>query len=207
MPSKFNKKTPISPQILGATKDYYKSFTQWNDDYSSLKNKLNKLGWKKLGSGNYSDVYGNSNKPYILKINLNPDEGFAKFVQLTKKFPSKHFPRVGNLKYYVILGERYYIYLIEKLYPLPNASLIAEYINEVANDPDLQIKDLGEFYGNSTNFLRKLREFYKRYPSLLKAVRLLGRVAIKSNTLTFDMHSENIMKRSDGTIVIIDPFS
>lgn len=162
-----------------------------NDFIFSFKDKLSQLGWVKLGDGLYSIVYTNPRKSYVLKINKIFDSGFEAFAQFVKSHPNKHFPKIGDVKQVKYANERYYIYCIEKLYPitpLATAMKMADLIdNAFYDDPPK---------GPAFNFFQK-------QPNLLGAIKLLRNKFGASN----DIHSGNIMQRKDGTIVITDPYA
>ena len=166
----------------------------------SFQDKLSNLGWNELGDGLYSTVYTNPKKSYVLKVNKISDLGFESFAQFVKKHPNKHFPKIGDVKKVRYSKENYYIYCIEKLYPINPYSTA----RSIANAIDIafyrwdgnSVKD--SFKGNG-----RYIKFFQQHPSLLSAIKLLVNKFGENN----DIHPDNIMQRKDGTIVIIDPYA
>ena len=169
-----------------------------------LKHILLIKGWKGFGSGRYSSVFQNPKKNYVLKINKYPDEGYEKFVRLVHRYPNRHFPRISDMKRLVINDDSYYMYLIEKLNPIPTitAEKLANVFAEIIDHPDLSLTTLF----NKSNYswvARSVPKILKDNPDLIKACRIVGK---NLETSSNDMHLHNIMYRKDKTVVIIDPY-
>lgn len=173
--------------------------------------KLDEAGWNKINSGSYSSTYSYPGKQYILKINTKYDPAFAYFTLLTKKFPNKHFPNIGNMKLIINKSpknssiKKYYLYLIEKLNPIQE-SLKYDHLrwalkNKAMYHSNYSIKEYKEKYPTSevTLILNTVPE------SLVNAADIIGKY--KKSNMFLDFHEENFMKRDDGTIVIIDPYA
>ena len=86
-------------------------------DKDMMQEQFEKLGWKVLGSGVFSMVLVNPSKKYVLKVNIQPDPGYQKYVDLILKHPNKYFPQISDMKLLNIQDSKYYVYLIEKLKP------------------------------------------------------------------------------------------
>ena len=172
-----------------------------------LEKKLKKLGWEEIGMGCFSSVFRHPHKSYVLKVNQYPDKAFQKFAEISKKFPNRHFLKVGDTKVIEFNGRPYYIYTLEKLYPVTSlpAGLevfsAARFLEWVADHPWASIAEflLGRFNPSNT-----LIQWVQNHPSLIKACQILGKNKLR---VTIDIHEDNIMQRNDGTIVIVDPFS
>jgi len=188
-----------------------------------LISSLEKRGWKFHGSGSFSKVFTNEKYPFVLKVTEEYDRAFAHFAILTHKFPNKHFPVIGNAK---ILtddnGNKYHLYVMEKLYKLDrtesryfnnNFRLFSTFMNAMNwYDTDKLtipvIRKTFEFINdensNGSNFDKDtFKDFLRKNKSLIEA---LGTVA-KYGKGQFDIHGDNIMKREDGTLVVIDPLA
>ena len=171
----------------------------------SLYEKLKSRGWFKIGNeSSYSDVFTNVNYPYILKINRRVDRAFAWFAFLTRKFQNIHFPRVSNMKVISIPGktkydkpEKFNLYLIEKL-------------QEITNNQSRSWKEDTKIFSSyisgyvDISVLQQTNSDIGREETFIDALNIL-----RENKKNFgvDLHYENLMKRADGTIVIIDPYS
>jgi len=166
---------------------------------------LKKLGWNCEAEGYFSSVWVNDNKPFVLKINEQPDRGYAHFVSVVKKHRNKHFPVISDQKEMEIAGRKYYIYMIEKLKPINYLAAAREYLNifsKVIRFPADSLKSL--FNEDNAYSYPQPPTILLDNPSLVKALRIIG-----NNFAGFvnDLHAGNIMQRDNGTIVIIDPYA
>jgi hypothetical protein len=163
------------------------------DSHDNLEKKLKKYGWRYLSSGALSNVFGNSKKSYVLKINKQPDPAFQSFVNLIKKYPNKHFPKISDMKEYKVGKKKYYVYMIEKLYKVRD-EFIKDLIYSYANGNPIDVMRTNADY----------LEYLNKHPSLKQALDIL----IKNEKRhRIDLHSDNFMKRKDGTIVLTDPYA
>jgi len=189
---------PKIPKKVQMVANHYFQFGFGN--YDMLDYKLQELGWHNIGAGSYSHVYSNPVKKYVLKINKHPDSAYDDFVQIIKKYKNKHFPIISNRQEWIVNNKKYYVYLIEKLYEIEKdeSKLVSDALDAIANSPN---KSLEKFSNRNVQLVGK------RYPpSLIEAARILGRLMQSHPNRYTDIHDENIMQRSDGTIVIIDPY-
>jgi hypothetical protein len=195
----------IDQKILNATND------KFSPNPASVREKLSKLGWTKKNSGDFSSVYENPSKSYVIKINNRQDPGFAGFVQLTKKYPNIHFPQITSSKMFSYKNKKLYVYLIEKLYHIqmtPKNERIVELIDDIASYVRLSINKR-EWLENTLlgmsveKWLTKTRnlQIFRNDPSLFDAAYTIGMYGKGA----LDLKSSNIMQRKDGTIVIVDP--
>jgi len=187
----------FEPDILTVAKDEVGQ-SQYN-----LIDKLENLGWNKVGNrSSYSDVFVNASKPYILKINKEPDRAFAWFAFLTRRFPNIHFPRIGNMKVYKTSPKstkKYYIYLIEKLEEISNSYT---YASNWRND----VRLFSSYVWGRCDIeeLKNTEGDLGREKLFIDALTILKE---NKNEFRVDLHNENLMQRTDGTIVIIDPYA
>jgi len=181
----------ITKKIGKVAHQYFKS-----DSYDAkyeLQKQLKKLGWKELGSGAFSHVWENPNKSYVLKINSQPDIGYATYVKIIKKHKNKHFPKISEMKVWKVGRHKFYIYAIEKLYRVTGQSSrdLAYELGNIMEDPKRPLEKL----------LKHQTKYLRNHPDLVKAAIIIG----KDGDGIIDMHGENIMQRKDGTIIITDP--
>ena len=198
-------KPKIHKDIIKYAKPYFQNednfSTGWADDYSIsasevFYDKLRQLGWKKLGSGSFSNIYGNDKKTYVIKVNASPDPGYSSYVKLIHKFPNKHFPKISDRKTFRINYNNYDIYLIEKLYRIPMTearSLIHIFDHVMDNCAELNLNIL----------FPTVPRILRTQPLLAKALRFIEKHDVNDG---LDMGPYNIMRRKDGTIVITDPY-
>ena len=165
-----------------------------------LKVRMSALGWNQIGEpSSFSNVYANDSKPYILKVNRQPDRAFAWFAFLTRKFPNVHFPRIGNMKV-MFLGpsaRKCYIYLIEKLEEIPT-----RHSQDWKYDTYLFSGYIAT--NEKVDILKKCKTDAVKEQSFVDALTILKH---HKKNFRVDLHNENLMQRKDGTIVIIDPFA
>ena len=190
-------KPKISKPIERVATDYVTSDQYYVNKFDNLCDSLKKMGWRFLDDGAYSKVFANSKKNYILKINSSPDKGYATYVNLIHKYRNKHFPKISDLKQIEFQGSAYYVYLIEKLehIPSPMDDEWSFEISKIADEPTEPLEKL---------FMIQIPAFLIKNPSIVKAAKLIG-YNMGDNYL--DINRNNIMRRSDGTIVITDPYS
>lgn len=200
----FEVKPKINPAIYKKASKLYKGF--YASRREQLEDYLEQMGWILLDEGQFSMVFSNPKKTYILKINEEPDPAFAEYINLIKKHKNKHFIRVSDVKQMQVSQSMYYIYLIEKLSKIPTSQgdYISSYLENIAQDAQEYGKPLGpkDLYGL---FGKKLPNFLS--DTLLNAVNILGVYSSTRPGLIIDIHGDNIMRRNDGTIVITDPYS
>ena len=184
--------------------DYFKKSHKTSDyDYEKrqdlqqeLRDKLKSLGWKHLNSGVYSSVFSNPTKSFVLKINKRPDPGYQRYVNIVKSHRNKHFPIISDIKKMEIAGNIYYVYLIEKLISIP-AKMAFNYerwFDSIITKPGIPLEKL---------FWNNVPIIFKKQPGLLKALQIVEQSAISESIY---LHSKNMMKRADGTIIITDPY-
>ena len=197
----------ITPNIQSSVEDIVTSrHGHGQEIWRPLEDQLKKTGWQSIGMGCFSIVFTKPSLPYVLKINKMPDRAFQHFVELSKRFPSRYFPKIGALKMIEYKERPYYIYTIEKLDSVTNMpshltlTRFANLIEAIAANPKMEIsKILGDCYGASDESV----EWFLRHPELVKACQIIG---LNCPDGRLDIHKGNIMQRKDGTIVIVDPY-
>ncbi len=148
-------------------------------------------GWELYGEGYNANVYGKDSSNYVLKV-FESDTPYRKFLELITKHQNPHFPVIkGNFK----INSRYYAVRMEKLASIGYGSDLGGMLSAYLNSK----KKLGY----QIEYLNKFKEFSKDKPELVKALDLIDEFLLDSYKL--DLHNDNIMRRKDGTIVIIDP--
>lgn len=201
--------------------------------YDEVTSKLERSGYRELGSGADAVIYTKDDGS-VIKIILPEDDGNDRAVNTFKDFidfciANKQYaniPRVQEIKEPKIkkyLGDAdLYGVVMEKLNPIRNHSfeeamvwILSDLCTEKVSWQDAvnRIKEerTWEHYSemNPTEILIRLDQMDERdlleYEVLFKLMMLLyhkGRI----NKLGWDLHTENVMQRDDGTLVIIDPW-
>jgi len=224
--NELTKYYPIDPTAISAARSYHNENPSYYNDLKSedhinddLATTLAKVGWKERSSGHYSMIFTKESEPFILKVNKRQDKPFLWFAFLTRKFPNTHFPKIGNAKVMSIktdIGkDKFYIYAIERLYPLKDdlgvtvSALCKGIASEARNqnvDPNADyFKDWCDRKMDLITDYDPVfaKQFSKQFESFMVASLILGKYA---RGYYLDLHSKNIMKREDGTIVISDPY-
>ena len=209
----------IGKRVATAALDYFEG-----RDGILFKEKLAKLGWTPLGNGNFSSVFENPKKQYVLKVSEKPDPAYNEYVKLIKRARNKHFPRISDMKKLLSLPtetyfsmtlnkfvhrptKEYYVYLIERLEPVRSIDRIS--LQDVARSCYLVANNwwepnLVEIFQEE---YREFPKFLRRSPSLVQALRFVGEHCDDIKGAWLDIHRDNIMQREDGTIVITDPYA
>ena len=166
-----------------------------------MREKLRNLGWYSIGEGHFADVFMNPEKSYVLKITTRSDPGYAKYVDLIHTYKNKYFPHISDKKFLAFDGATYGVYLIEKLQEV-NEWCYSHAIESLVTGRSLE-KILADF--SSLEYYNDIKALLSD-PELIRAARIL-RYGSKTGGFTVDLHDNNVMKRSDGSFVITDPYS
>lgn len=194
----------------------YQEYITKPSPFLKIINTMKKLGWHNTNSGKYSFVFENPKKDYVVKVNYRADPAFDFFANLTRKYRLPNFPKISDMKTIEKKEgnkvQQYGIYLIEKLYPLGGGypGYYAEYVAEIIRDilwfnGDINktIQHYEQTLSANENKNELLKKILVKNPELPKAINILSR----THTGNLDIHSDNIMQRKDGTLVITDPYS
>lgn len=100
---------------------------------------LRKNGWKKLGKGSFSAVYGKAGLNYVLKVPFVRDRPWMNYANYCKKNKSNpHVMKVSFIK--EESSNHFFIAAIERLQPFPKIG--AEDMAEVVSEFLKNLKDL-----------------------------------------------------------------
>lgn len=167
-----------------------------------VKRRLAEQGWTLVGEGYYSMAFMNKRKDTILKINRVRDPAYEHYVNLIKKNPNIHFPKISD-KLNITQGWK--AYLIERLYPLKNGSMEARFMLDVVHG--MQMKNDGVEPSSWTAKCYALMDEMKEKDSTLYAA-LTILESERPYNFRFDLDgNNNIMQRKDGTLVLSDPYA
>ena len=192
--------------------------------------KLQDAGYKKLGIGADSTVWAKDDS-YVIKI-LMPDDPssqaekvFQKFYEFCQQHPKLScLPKFNEVNTIDIGGKDYTQIEMEKLTPIVNNTFeeaMVWALSDMANDNlswEAVVKELlnpNTWNGGMTRVMRKMTmfvpqrmnspEFNKTYSQLYEVMRQLYQTG-QINEFGWDLHTENVMQRSNGQLVIIDPW-
>ena len=205
----------IPKQVYTSVKDVLATNSKGNeanfsDTYGYEKiitSKLRKLGWKKIGEGYYSYVYANPNNKFVLKVNMRGDREYDRYVQMIRSKKNKYYPLISDRKKLMTIGkETFYAYLIEKLYPYawkdPDRKALAS-LSTALKQFGIGVENNKDMEQDYKRWIKYNADFYNKYPKLIETIYKLA----KANPRSFDLHSQNMMHRADGTPVISDPYA
>lgn len=179
----------------------------------NLRTMLDGKGWRPIGSGTFSDVFGKDGSNVAVKIGRKSGDEWPRFARLAIKDMDQHFPRIYSLEefggYYMAQMER-----LEQigadLYQLTfmNIQFLSWYFHNITRDMYDMVSDpaiVGPIkrlaHVNPDESARIAGVFESEHPSLATAMR-----KIRNLGMTMDLHRSNVMIRpSSGTIVLVDP--
>lgn len=169
------------------------------NQYEEAGKRMQAAGWIADETGLNSLVFYRDDRDYVLKLYDSRDYAYHAFLDLVFKNPNKHFPRIMGKP--LKITPAYYAVRMEKLD-------IVGYGDRVALTTYLISRSHG--ISAERNYVQyeahiETMKYLDNNPEMKKALDL-----IYDNLLprfNEDLHSGNIMQRSDGTLVIIDPVS
>ncbi len=189
------------------------------DNSAQIFAKLKSLGYERLGSGQDATVWSKDENS-VIKILMPSDKPhqaengfitFYDFCQQHKDLPNlPKFVDIGGAHHTVfeINGQPYRQIAMERLVPIKGLEermvwMLSDFANTRANWDQTKVKiteldqDIGKMFSDP-----KFNADYALLFSTMQVLCLIG----KSNGLGWDLHTENVMQRRDGTLVIVDPF-
>lgn len=199
------------------------------ENAKQIHRQFTSAGYKKLGSGVDSTVYA-KNESNVVKI-LMPDDitnqaenVFNKFYEFSLKHQDiTNLPKFNNVSKFNVGDTEYTLINMERLYPIKNNSfeeamvwILSDLATQKLNwnkafDIIKNEQTWEDYPGNidSEKILRYIDNLDQRdiaeYGVLFTVMTLLYHTG-KINRMGWDLHTENVMQRKDGTLVIIDPW-
>jgi hypothetical protein len=178
-------------------------------------------GYKKVGSGIDANVWMKDLGTVVKVImpELDPDMSINRmqtFYQFAKQHPEienlPRFKKVDGREFlkFSLGGVPFIQFNMEQLYPLKKGSLDEYVVWFLSGEID---KSWNTAYNNLINFPDFRKKFknididslqtYKKFFQVFSLLYKLGR----KNKWGWDAHTENVMRRSDGTLVVTDPWA
>jgi hypothetical protein len=160
-------------------------------DQEKYENKLRHLGYQRLGSGLYSNVFAKPHSDKAVKVgSIDSWPDYAKWL-IEKGYSGTFGPKIYSLKFY----EDFYVASMERLVDTVGG-MQADY-DHISNPPN----DLWQMF-------RALRKWLGSYspdelpqnPDFQAFMRELD-----EEGLAGDLHAGNVMIRKDGSLVVTDP--
>ena len=218
--------------------DEYEGSVYPTENSKAIFDKLQGLGYKKLGSGADATVWA-KDSDHVIKILMprrtlpsevaNAEKGFMTFYDFCKKHPElPNLPRfidIGGEHHTVfdINGTPYRQIAMERLQHIPNGSfeeamvwMLADLSKYGASWPNIvqQMKKSITWQDSGMKMKNIPQEVARRFADQAVSTRYgilsvtmgrLYRAGIRSG-LGWDLHTDNVMMRRDGTLVIVDPY-
>jgi len=193
---------------------------------------MKNAGYKKIGSGADASVYI-KDAGTVIKI-LMPESGnlgtaektFLEFYNFVQKFPGiPNLPKFYKIQgqhftKFEIDGEEFYQIAMEQLYPIRKNSLEQHMVWQLADFATTNLSweevykkllDPNEWAGfaNAKRIVSSIANMPDKqkqdYAYLFVLMQLLFRTG-QDKKMGWDLHTANIMRRADGTLVIVDPW-
>lgn len=198
---------------------------------AEIRRQLRSAGYRLLGSGADATVWAKKGSADVVKI-IMPDHGYGssqtKYFKQFYDFCQAHsdlanLPKFKELNEFVIDGMDYTMVAMERLKPIPVGSFqeaMVWILSDLAVKPikwpkaASVIKDpkTWEYFDDGMPPDQIIQTFNSLDKNALASYGLLftlmallyqtGRI----NKLGWDLHTENVMQRADGTLVIVDPW-
>jgi hypothetical protein len=188
-----------------------------------------KLGYKKLGTGADATVYAKDEKN-VIKIlmpedpTIQAEKVFAKFHEFAEYNKDiVNLPKFNSVSKFKVGDSEYTLINMERLFPIKNNSFqeaMVWILSDLSTNKidwkqaleTIKNEQTWKLYSGKLPFKRILQyinslntQQLAEYELLFTLMSLLyntGRI----NKIGWDLHTENVMQRSDGTLVIIDPW-
>ena len=164
-------------------------------------------GYRYLGEGRDQIAFLSPRGTVVKVVGIGEDERedivktYVGFFLRNQRNP--HYPRIYNAGDFSVDGETYFVYEMEYLYPLSGEDRVLEYIEDLMSALPRGEQALAAFYKNKT---RPPELSEQQVDGLVFATQDLEDAI--GGQAPLDLRSiENLGRRKDGQIVIIDPFS
>lgn len=191
--------------------------TEWYD----LIRKFESHGGKVLGQGKHATVMEHPSWKYVLKV-FRQDDPYIKFVRFALKHPRSSFPVFYDkprkiVPHFKRSESAPYLYVVktEKLYPInretfKDIEFYLYYTHAFIDDMIAKYSRDDEKDNMWIEMKHKLETLESKYPSLPQFKEdynfLINSSYSDARFGELDLHVNNIMKRANGELVLIDPF-
>lgn len=186
-------------------------------------------GYTQIGTGADSTVYSKDDRN-VVKIlmpedpNTQSEKVFEKFYEFCLNHSDYiNLPKFDMVSKFKVFDDEYTLIHMEKLYPLQNGSfqkamvwllsdLATKNINSKSVFKNIKNQNLWKYFPGDLTFdeiLKNLHRLNKRQLTEYNILFVLMTMLYKTgniNKIGWDLHTENVMQRKDGTLVIIDPW-
>jgi hypothetical protein len=186
-------------------------------------------GLRVIGNGSFGIVCSKPDWDFVIKLwPTDSDGGYDEFIKYVNAYPNKHYPKIVRKKITLpaffkrdkMFGTHFSVIKLEKLKLLDKniAKCVVEILrkgSEMSIINAAKGKDTGEnkeyppyrLFPDGTSRKALAIDLIKEFPQLPDLCQAWLDLYTKSDLhYSLDAHIGNFMQRSDGTIVIIDPF-
>lgn len=198
----------IHEQLQGVKK--YHQLT-WHE----LVGELAKVGIQSLGKGRFGQVFFKAGWNYVIKVFEN-DSAYLEYVDFCINNPNPHYPKFIkkplNMHQFHVrthhAEKMMQIVKIELLKPLdePWYSLNLEKIFKLLTKQVSEIEIFNEHRNQYESYtdVNEIFNLYKRY-NVEQIMSAIYKIKHYFPNYKLDLHRQNLMQRSDGTVVLSDP--
>jgi hypothetical protein len=210
--------------------EFVTEYERGTDNSEQIFAQLEDAGYEYLGGGIDATVWGRD-EGEVLKVLMpqnakaDAERGFLIFHDACIAMKNNpHVPRfLDDYSVFEINGEDYMQITMERLQPIPTNTIeeamvwgLSELatvafikwsdVDDQLGDPEfwrhyageVTLDEIGRTLGDS--------QAMSEYKSLFATMLAFHKILMKNNGLNWDLHTENVMRRDDGTLVITDPF-
>lgn len=177
----------------------------WSDTFKTperFMSKLQKRGFKRLGSGAYSTVWGKPGSDKVIKVCRRAEsDGYPMFAAWAHANPSPYLPRIHSFKRHA----DWYVVVLDRMEQTVSATSREEGLREATGMLWEYTRTGG---GNRKAGVLRQAIMNAVFTSLPGIKEMLEALHDEFEGLAhFDMHDENWMLSKDGQLVLIDPLS
>lgn len=184
---------------------------------------LQQHGFKELGSGIFSSVWGQDTSGAVVKVSRRADTCWLSFIEFAAKHKNKHLPKVGKVKVYTDpnTGVTNFYCFMERLSHINKIPKTPEYagVHACLIHNGICLLNREEWY---TLFPDPEEETFRsrRAPGVVAAAKnyadsasfdqMIDQLSVyrEQNDCSWDLHEGNVMWReSTKTLVVTDPYS
>ena len=199
------------------------------DTAKEIDKRFKKLGYKQIGSGADATVYA-KDEQHVIKILMPEDPStqsekvFNKFYEFCLSHPDlSNLPKFNSVSKFNVLDKEYTLINMERLSPIQYGSFNEAMVWMLSDLATTRIDwkraskllfstAYWEHYTGDLpldDIFKTLKSLNKRqlaqYGLLFTLMTMLYHTG-SINKIGWDLHTENVMQRKDGTLVIIDPW-
>lgn len=162
--------------------------------YNLLVAELTRQGYELLGNGHFAAVFTHPNIEGVVKLGFKKEDSGAAYAAFCRSHKGvKHLPEIYDIKRF----RSFYAVLMPQYIPIETSYQYGCPLDELEKGHLI--------HARKALFNGVDRGCHEVFKSIVKTASLIG--GHFRGVASFDLHSDNVMKRSDGTMIITDPVS